>query len=397
MFIHKHLRSFKSILILGALMIFPASATAVDIVTPTLVRESLMIPILSDDKTIRLKVRIFRPDHDGPMPTVIYHHGSAGPRGRKSQTFSRPDSLIHYFSRRGWAIVMPSRRGRQGSEGRFRAQPKRACDTNNIKPFNWALDEIDQVTRKILELPFVHPDMVVVTGQSRGGILAIVHAAMHPTLYQGVITYAATWFPKKCANARPIHRKLLSRPVKYKDEMLWLYSPGDTHGRVRFQEFKRDVFTEAGGTATLVTDFPKKPSHYLIYALDEWMPVVDAYLKRQTLPHSEVTPIVARTTKDGNPIPLEAYLGTWTGKWSATDAGKLHIESITPSGELQGYSQYKRQKKRRFSTTLDEQGVLYVVNQPGKILSGFYLNQNMTMVGHFHTPLYVRKMYLTHR
>ena len=397
MFIHRHLLSFTSMLILGALVIFPVPATAVDIVTPTLVKESMMIPILSDGETIRLKVRILRPSHDRPVPTVIFHHGSAGRKGVQKNIFHRQDGLIYHFSRRGWAIVMPSRRGQQGSEGRFRAQPRGECNRNfDTKPFDWALDEIDQVTTKIIDLPFVDPDMVVVTGQSRGGMLAILHASKHPTLYQGVINYAGTWLPQTCVTARQVHKSLLSRPVEYKDEMLWLYSPGDTHGSVRFQQFKLDHFMNAAGTATLVTDFSRKPGHYLISAPDEWDSVVDAYLQRHKLPHTQLKSIVARITRNGDPIPLDAYLGTWTGKWSSTDPAVLHIENITPSGKLEGYTQYKRKKKRRFSTTLTEQGVLYTVNKPGKLISGFYLNQDMTMQGHFQTPSFVSRAYLTH-
>ena len=398
MFIHRHLLSFTSMLIFGALVIFPIPATAVDIVTPTLVRESMMIPILSDGETIRLKVRILRPDHDRPVPTLIYHHGSTGRKVTDTNTFHRPDALIYHFSRRGWAIVMPSRRGRHGSEGRFREQPRGNCNNNfDIKPVNWALDEIDQVTTKILDLPFLDPDMIVVTGQSRGGTLAILHASMRPTLYQGVINYAGAWTGQRCSTARRAHKSLLSRPVEYKEEMLWLYSPGDRYGTVRFQQFKHDLFINAGGTATLVTDFSRKPGHYLISALDEWVPVVDAYLQRRNLPHTQLKPIVARITRDGDPIPLDAYLGTWTGKWSSTDPAVLHIENITPSGKLEGYTQYKRKKKRRFSITLTEQGVLYTVNKPGKLISGFYLNQDMTMEGHFQTASFVTRAYFTRR
>ena len=398
MFIHKHLRSFKNMLILGALVILPASATAVDIVTPTLVRESMMIPILSDGKTIRLKVRVYRPAHDGIVPTVIFHHGSAKIGGIGTQLFLRPDALIYYFSRRGWAIVMPARRGRSGSEGRYREQPRGTCNGNmNYQTVDWALEEIDQVTTQILDLPFVDPDMIVVAGQSRGGILAILHASMRPTLYQGVVNFAGTWTPQTCIDAKPIHKNLLSRPVEYEKEMLWLYSPGDSLGTERFQQYKLHHFKQAGGSAALVTDFSRTSGHGLLHTLDEWNSVVDAYLQRRNLPHTQSASIVAQITSDGAPIPLDAYLGTWTGKWHNTDPSVLHVGNITPSGQLKGYFQFKRGKKHRFATKLDDRGVLYVGNIPGKVLRGFYLNQHITIEGHFQAPSLFSRAYLTRR
>ena len=76
--------------------------------------EQRMVPVSVDGQTIRLVVRVFRPDGNGPFPTLIFHHGSTG-YGNQPLRFTRfwqPDSVIQYFVSRGWSVVLPSRRGR---------------------------------------------------------------------------------------------------------------------------------------------------------------------------------------------------------------------------------------------------------------------------------------------
>ena len=40
--------------------------------------EQRMVPVSVDGQTIRLVVRVFRPDGNGPFPTLSFHHGSTG-------------------------------------------------------------------------------------------------------------------------------------------------------------------------------------------------------------------------------------------------------------------------------------------------------------------------------
>ena len=68
-----------------------------------------------------LMARIYQPAGAGPFPLLIFHHGSTG-RGTDPTIFANryePKVLIEWFTARGWAVVLPSRRGRGGSEGRY--------------------------------------------------------------------------------------------------------------------------------------------------------------------------------------------------------------------------------------------------------------------------------------
>src|SRR4051812_11417423 len=86
--------------------------------TPML-QETTMVPVLLDDQTVNLETRIYRPDGEGPFPTFVFNHGSAG-NGRDPDVFAQPidfPALSRFFVARGWVVVIPARRGRGTSEG----------------------------------------------------------------------------------------------------------------------------------------------------------------------------------------------------------------------------------------------------------------------------------------
>ena len=86
---------------------------------PLAAQERAMVPLAIDGEQVRLATITYKPPGNGPFPTLIFHHGSTG-RGRDPALFERPydpKALAGWFTARGWAVILPSRRGRGGSEG----------------------------------------------------------------------------------------------------------------------------------------------------------------------------------------------------------------------------------------------------------------------------------------
>ena len=80
-----------------------------------------MVTVTIDGEQVKLATITYKPAGAGPFPTLIFHHGSTG-RGTDPLAFSRPydpRTLAEWFTARGWAVVLPSRRGRGGSEGLY--------------------------------------------------------------------------------------------------------------------------------------------------------------------------------------------------------------------------------------------------------------------------------------
>ena len=131
--------------------------------------EQRLVPVSIGGRTVRLVVRIFRPDGNGPFPTLIFHHGSTG-YGNEPLRFTQfwqPDTVIRYFVGRGWSVVLPSRRGRGGSEGGYdegfapdRRQGYSGDPEHSLPGADRALADIDAITDVIRAWPFVDADRI---------------------------------------------------------------------------------------------------------------------------------------------------------------------------------------------------------------------------------------------
>ncbi len=79
------------------------------------------VPVIVEGHRAHLQMRIYKPEGPGKFPTLIFNHGSTG-YGTDSTRFKQPvdtPAVAAFFVQRGWAVVMPARRGRGGSEGQY--------------------------------------------------------------------------------------------------------------------------------------------------------------------------------------------------------------------------------------------------------------------------------------
>lgn len=257
-------------------------------------QESRMVPVVVDGQTVRLEMRIYKPERSGRVPTLVIHHGSTGD-GRTPSLFTQPitfPTVARFFVQRGWAVVAPARRGRGASEGLYDEGfgPDRtlgySCDPAQSLPgADRALRDIAAAMDAILAMPFVDPDHVVIAGQSRGDILAVAYAGSHPAQVKGVINFVGGWMGTRCATATAINQNLFRRGAPYPGDTLWLYGDGDTFYPLSHSRENFAAFQSAGGRGAFQA-FPQPESrgHNLITNPDAWVPLVEAYLKHQGLP-----------------------------------------------------------------------------------------------------------------
>jgi dienelactone hydrolase len=255
-------------------------------------QQARMVPVTVDGETVRLEMRVYQPTGATPSPTLVFNHGSTG-SGRDPSIMTRPTDfpqLARFFVDRGWAVVMPNRRGRGGSDGLYdegfgddRARGYTCEPARSIPGADRALRDIDAAMDAILAMPFVDRTRVMVGGQSRGGILSVAYAAQRPELVQGVINFVGGWLGTGCRTASEVNQALLTRGARYPGEMLWLYGDEDpfyalSHTRANFAAFRA-----AGGTGRFL-EFPKPATangHRIVGFPDMWGADVEAYLKRR--------------------------------------------------------------------------------------------------------------------
>jgi dienelactone hydrolase len=257
--------------------------------------ERAMVPATIDGEQVKLAMITYKPPGNGPFPTLIFHHGSTS-GGKDPSLFSMPDyykPLADWFTARGWAVVLPSRRGRGGSEGLYdegfsedRTQGYTCDKARLLAGAERALRDIDAVTPTILALPFVDKAQVAVGGNSRGGILAIAWAERHPDQSRAVINFVGGWRRTSCATATSVNQALFNRYASRAPPSLWLYGARDpfyplTHSRANFAAFQA-----AGGRGTF-HEFPPPPrsdGHQIIYAPWLWDGTLARYLTSRSLP-----------------------------------------------------------------------------------------------------------------
>jgi poly(3-hydroxybutyrate) depolymerase len=84
-------------------------------------QEARMVPVTVDGERVRLEMRVYTPATATPSPTLVFNHGSTG-RGTNPESFTRSidfPEVARFFVARGWAVVIPARRGRGGAEGQY--------------------------------------------------------------------------------------------------------------------------------------------------------------------------------------------------------------------------------------------------------------------------------------
>ncbi len=254
-----------------------------------------MVPVTVDGEQVKLATITYKPAGPGPFPTLIFHHGSTG-RGNDPSIFARPydpKPLVEWFTMRGWAVVLPSRRGRGGSEGVYdegfslnRGQGYSCEPTLSIPGAERALRDIDAVTPAILAQPFVDRSRVAVGGQSRGGILAIAWSGRQPGVPRAAINFVGGWMGAGCSTASTINQSLFNRGAAFGQPTTWLYGDRDpfyplSHSRENF-----DAFRAKGGKGAF-HDYPPPEGlngHQIGSAPSLWTTTLEAYLSSRGLP-----------------------------------------------------------------------------------------------------------------
>lgn len=247
-------------------------------------------PFVEGGSAVTLEVVIFRPLGTGPFPAVMFNHGSTGNGDDPSQftvTYTS-ESVAKFFTERGWLVAFPQRRGRGGSDGLYDEgfTPDRSRYSCLRDPalagFERALGDADAAADYLASRSDVDASRMLSAGTSRGGILAIVHAAQRPDLFDGAVNFAGGWLGEGCEDSLAVNRPTFARGAGFPRSTLWLYGDNDsfyslTHSRGNF-----DVFIAAGGSGSFLifTRAPTLNGHFLVNDPALWATAVDAYVRQ---------------------------------------------------------------------------------------------------------------------
>ena len=158
--------------------------------TVRLVREQVRIPAPGG---YELAATIIRPQGPGPFGAVVLNHGfSAEEKERHAESWQAFSAAAPVFARRGYAVIMPLRRGFGATGGELAEDPGSCFRPHFFRGEEAAADDVMAAYDYARSLAYVDPQRMILAGQSAGGMVALFTAAMRePQGLVAVLGFAA--------------------------------------------------------------------------------------------------------------------------------------------------------------------------------------------------------------
>jgi len=273
-----------------ALWLAPAHAAHAEILDTALHEEIVSVPLPAGMSHKALVATLYRPDGAGPFPLLVLSHGnprSSAARAKMGRYRVLP--RIREFTRRGFAVIVPMRRG-FGATGGSWAERHGDCATPDYQTAGLEAAADLLATLAFAEkIPYVDRRRVILLGQSAGGFASIAAASRAPAGVLAVVNFSGgrgsnprnegeTCSPEIMAHTIGRFARTIRVPV------LWHYAENDryfgpAHVRAWFAAFEA-----AGGRGTLVMRPPfGKDGHHMFASregLPLWTAAFDDFLRQ---------------------------------------------------------------------------------------------------------------------
>jgi dienelactone hydrolase len=255
------------------------------------ISELLQTDLLEDGRSIRLEAVVFKPPGQGPFPLAVFNHGSTGasPTPELAKQSWASLEVADFLNKRGWLVAFPQRRGRGKSDGlydegvnrisKLSTQFSYRCNKDVLGGADRALNDIDAAIAVLGRRRDVAPGPVLIGGHSRGGVLSVAYAGMHPEQTLGVINFVGGWLSDGCPAAEFVNQSLFERGARYGQPTIWLYGQGDHFYSIAHSRENFVAFEKAGGHGKFLEfDMPSDIGHNVIHYPDLWAGPVGDYL-----------------------------------------------------------------------------------------------------------------------
>jgi len=252
-----------------ALVVGCASAPPRNELDATLRERVHSVPVIGTESNI--VVTSFRPPGNGPFPWIVLSHGTATTvQANRAIGRYRPLVPIREWVHRGYAVVVPVRRGYGASGGEHFADAYGGCERPDFPRAGEgaALDLLAVVAWAKAD-PDLDGKRWVLVGQSAGAFASIYTATKHPDGLVAVLAFAPVrgGDPQKrpgepCA-ADQMAALFAAIGPQVRVPVLWFYAENDQYIGPRVQKLWFESFRAAGGRGELVVipPFPERQGH----------------------------------------------------------------------------------------------------------------------------------------
>lgn len=276
-------------------LFFPLSVLAEDQQTlPELNEQIVQVPLLVDGlfgkKEIKITATTFHPPGNGPFPLIVLSHGTnSDPVIRQKVGRYRLIPQIQEFLKRGFAVIVPIRRGHGITGGTWVEDYGTSC--SNPFYYEAGMETAKEIMAAITygsKLSYVQPEKILLVGQSAGGFGSLATASLNPPGVIGVVNFSgghggnpnarpgAPCAPERLAGTIKKFAKTIKIPV------LWHYAENDLFFGPQVVREMFAAFQEAGATGRLVIQPPfGKDGHALFGSrsgIPLWAPEFDRFI-----------------------------------------------------------------------------------------------------------------------
>lgn len=243
-----------------------------------------------------LQTTVFRPNGDGPFPLLIINHGKE-PGDPRNQARDRFIFMATAFVKRGYAVMVPMRRGFSNSTGSY---VDHGCDMR-ANGYGQAND-IKATIAYARQLKWIDDERIVVAGQSYGGLATVALGTEAIDGVRGLINIAGGLRDDGagCDWRAELVNAFANYGANNKIASLWMYGFNDSLFGPNLAARMHDAFVRSGGQARLIAFGPfKRDSHGMIASRDGekvWWPDTERFLQEIGMPTEEVFSVVDAPT-----------------------------------------------------------------------------------------------------
>jgi dienelactone hydrolase len=261
---------------------------------PDLTVETLRLPAAGGRYTIA--TTIVRPRGPGPFGAIVLNHGVAASeeaRERESSGLLMPAAAA--LARRGYAVVMPLRRGFGATGGVFAEDAGSCEDPNYARGEAAAADDIMTAYNFARRLPYVDGSRMILAGQSAGGVASLFAAGTRsPQGLKAVLAFAAgrggdpVHHPGVPCAVEPMAKVFADLGRQVKVPVLFHYAANDLFFNASTSQLWFKRFRAGGARGDYVLQEPFSANGHYIFSdrsgVQLWLPQVERFLRTHDVP-----------------------------------------------------------------------------------------------------------------
>jgi dienelactone hydrolase len=231
----------------------------------------------------------YKPAGAGPFPLIVLSHGSPpDPAARPGMDRYRILTPIGALVARGYAVLVPMRRGFGATGGAFAEGYGTCANPDYLRAGNEAARDILAAMAYGQAQGFVRRDAVLLVGQSLGGYASIAAASRQPRGLVAVVNFSggnggkpATTPGDPCRPDR-LAQAFASWGTSVRVPVLWHYTENDQFFAPRHVRAWHSAFVAAGGVGPLVMQPPFGSDGHGVFpstgGVRIWAPAFDRFV-----------------------------------------------------------------------------------------------------------------------